>query len=491
MRKILFVSFLFLSVILNAQNIDFNTFFENKTLRFDYYHTGNHEQEFITVNKLYRLDTWAGTARYCIQPFELGSYSAKVYDLASNQLIYSYNFSTIFSEYQTTGMAREGQMRTYHETVLVPFPKQKIKLVIEKRDRKNDLFPIFSTQIDPADYSIITETPKIHGSKVYNILVNGKPQEKVDLLIIGDGYTEKEQAKFKKDLQYFTDLFFTVEPYQSRKNDINIRGIFVPSDESGVDEPRQERYKNTYLNSSFNIFGTDRYLLAEDNEKVRDIASRAPYDALLIMVNSKRYGGGGIYRWQTVFTANSEWHTYVFLHEFGHAFAGLGDEYYSKEVSYEDFYPQGIEPLDPNITRLLNPPNVKWKEYLSPGIEVPTPWGKEIFDSLNLKVSELTKMKVEKIHALKNSNVSDDEIKSVEDNYNASIKSVNNQIDDFLLNHPLRDKTGVFEGAGYLSTGMYRSSINSLMLKFEKYKQSYNIVSESAINKMIDYYSGK
>jgi hypothetical protein len=489
-HQLTLILFLLLPLFAMSQNgVGFEHFFSNQTLRIDYYHTGNSDQEFFSLDKIYLQGIWAGNPDRCIQPFDMGTYGVKVYEVASNRLIFSADYNTIFSEYQTTGEAKEGTMRTYHESVLIPYPKHPCLMVLEKRDKSNLLIPVYKLKIDPKDYHLITESDQRAGDMIIPVKQNGDPHHKVDLVIIGEGYSRNGQEKFKKDLEYYSGLFFTIEPYKSHDKDFNISGIYTPSNESGVDEPRQGIYKNTALNGSFNIFDTDRYLLIEDNKTLRDVAAQVPYDLILIMVNRDRYGGGGIYKWQSVYTAGSPRGDYVFLHEFGHAFAGLGDEYYTSDVSYEDFYPSGVEPLDPNITALLDPENLKWKDLVSPGIDIPTDWNKQVFDSLNNSYAILVSEKDQKMKELSASHATVEKIKETENLYNQKINMLRSETDHFLFDHPLKDKIGAFEGAGYQSNGLYRPTINSLMHRFDDNKMSYGKVNERAIVRMIEYYT--
>lgn len=490
MRQILSFIICFSSLHLYGQNkIDFNEYFHNQTLRIDYYHTGNATDETITLDNMYIQGIWAGNPDNLIQWYNMGKYAAKVYDLVTNNLIFSTGYSTTFSEYQTTGPAIENISRTYHETVLLPRPKSKFLFIIEKRDKYNVPYPIYKIEIDPGDYHIITESPKRSSDEIVFAVKNGHPHKTVDLVIIGEGYAKGEEKTFKKDLDYFSNLFFTIEPFTSHRKKFNITGIFTPSGESGTDQPRQGIYRNTALNSSFNIFDLDRYLLADDNSTIRDVAAQVSYDAILIMVNSDRYGGGGIFNWQTVFTTGSTFRDFVFLHEFGHGFAGLGDEYYTSDVAYSDFYPAGIEPTDPNVTALLDPSLLKWKDLVSLEIGIPTEWGKAEFDSLNHQVALLTTRKADSIQMLVNSGTETDMVKPVEDYYLNRIASLKNAVDSFLFNHPLKDKVGAFEGAGYQSKGLYRPTINSMMHRFDANNRSYGKVNERAIIQMIEYYT--
>lgn len=493
MRLLNICVLLFISGALSAQNnnIDFDKFFINQTLRVDFYHSGDAKTEFISLDKIYKQGVWAGNPNQCIQPFELGSYKLLVMDTLTGQILYTKGYSTIFSEYQTTGPAIQGEKKTFHETALVPFPRKPIRLVIQKRAKDNSLADIYSLVIDPSDYHINTEKFIIEGNEVVNIINNGNPHHCVDLVILGEGYTLTEREKFKNDLKYFSNLLLGFEPYKTQKKLFNINGVFAPSEESGTDEPRQHIYRNTRFGSSFNTFDIDRYLTVEDNKAIHDAIANVPYDAILIMVNKDRYGGGGIFNFQTVFAIGSDKKDYVFLHEFGHGFAGLGDEYFTSQVAYQDIYIPGVEPLEANITALIDTANLKWKKFLSPGIKIPTDWGKEKFDSLNNAISSLQSLRAETTDQMKKAGKAKNEIDSKVNLIDKQIGELYKKADDFIFNHPLKDKVGVFEGANYLSKGYYRPTINSMMLRFSPDQQSYGPVNDQAIIKIIEYYTRK
>ena len=445
----------------------FQDYFLDETLRVDYYHTGDKSDEIYSLDRLYRQGIWAGNPNSLIDPSLSGRYRVQLYDIASNRLIYSRGFDTYFGEYKTTEPAKSGIKRTFHEAALVPYPRSPILFVIESRDRNNLYHALFTQRIDPADYHIVKESPK-RGDSVIDVLNNGDPHNHVDLLFVAEGYTAHEKGKFEQDLRRFSELIFGWEPYRSLKSRFNIRGIFSASPESGVDEPRQGVYKHTLLNASFNALDTDRYLLSEEDKTLRDIAAQAPYDAVLILVNSNRYGGGGIYNDYTIFTSDGSWNEYVFLHEFGHAFAGLADEYYTRDVSYGEFFPQGVEPVEPNLTALLNPAELKWKALVSPGLPIPTPWGQETYDSLTTLRDSL----------YRSGNKSKD-----------LLKTVNDRIQRFFMDHPLRGKIGAYEGGGYVPKGLYRPTVNSLMNQFNEQEKTMYGVNEQAVTRVIQFYT--
>jgi hypothetical protein len=411
-----------------------------------------------------------------------------LYDIASNTLIYSRGYDTYYGEYKTTAPAKEGIKKTFHETILTPLPRAPILLVIQSRDRKNIYHPLFSLRIDPQDYHILRETPGKQGVVVEGI-ISGSPHNKVDLAILGEGYTRAEQQKFEKDFQRYVQAFFGWAPYRDLKDRFNIRGLFVPSEESGVDEPRQHIYKNTLLDATFNSLDSDRYLLTENTREMRDLASQVPYDAILIMVNSKRYGGGGIYNMFTLFTSDGSWNEYVFHHEFGHAFGGLADEYYTSDVSYDQFFPPGVEPTEPNITALLNPAALKWKDLVAPGLTIPTPWGQAEYDSLGALRDSLVREQSALRAELRKKGASTEEIKQAQSKLSEQIGALNARLKKFVSEHPLKGKVGAFEGGGYVPKGFYRPTINSLMNQFSEDEKTFYPVNDRAIRRVIEYYT--
>ncbi len=486
--RLLLIS-VFVAQLCAAQgSVPFAEFFVDSTLRIDYYHVGAKTEEFMTVDRLYRQGVWAGSTRNLLDTFSLGRYAARVYDAASGRLLYSRTYDSYFGEYKTTEPARKGIRRTYHESVLVPFPRRPVRVEFENRDRRNVYHPFFTCAVDPADYHINTESPSRRDS-VYALVVNGPPHEKVDILVIGEGYTLEERGKFESDLKKYKDVFFSWQPYKRNMEKFNFRGIFSPSPESGVDEPRQGIYRHTLLGASFNSIDSDRYLLVEDNKTLREVAAQAPYDALLVMVNSKRYGGGGLYDTYCCFTSDGTWNEHVMIHEFGHSFSGLGDEYYTSDVAYEEFLEPGVEPNEPNITALLDPAKLKWRDLVSPGVSIPTEWGKASFDSLGGLRDSLFGARAAITASLKGTSASRDEIAANTAPIDTVIKAVNARLSRFFLDHPLRGKVGAFEGAGYVPRGFYRPTVNSLMNVFNNEEKTYYPVNERAIERMINWFS--
>ncbi|MGB5894088.1 MAG: peptidase M64 N-terminal domain-containing protein, partial [Ignavibacteriaceae bacterium] len=271
---------------LNSQVFDnFDNFFTDKTMRIDYFHIGDAQTEIITIDQIYMYGIWAGSRAHLIDEINVGRFYVKIYDESSQELIYSKGFDSYFGEYQTSKAALDGIKKTYHESAIIPYPKGKIIFAIERRNKENKLNEFFRQEIDPDDVNIRRDDLNDLRVMVFETDKNGDPHKRVDVAVIAEGYTRLDKDKFLADLAYFQDVFFSQEPYKSNESSFNIYGVFKPSAESGVDEPRAGIFMNTILNCTFNSLGSERYLLTEDNKSLRDIAANVPYDAIYIMVN--------------------------------------------------------------------------------------------------------------------------------------------------------------------------------------------------------------
>jgi hypothetical protein len=466
---------------------DFDAFFVDKTMRIDYYHTGDATTDIVSIDRIYEYDLWAGSLNNLVDRLNYGAYYHKIYDAASGKLIYSRGFDSYFKEYQSSSPAQAGVVKTFHESAIIPFPKSKIVFAMDKRQKEGHLEEIFRTEIDPADVMIIRGEAEDSSVLVVQSLNNGDPHVKADIAIIAEGYTAAEEQKFRRDLKRFTDTFFKQEPCKSHKDRFNVYGVLKPSLESGIDQPRHGVFRNTSVGATFNSMSSERYVLTESNKALRDIARHAPYDALYIMVNHYRYGGGGIYNFYCTFTADNQWSEYLMVHEFGHSFFGLADEYYTSDVAYADFYPAGYEPAEPNITAALDPDNLKWKHLLSPGIDIPTPWEKGDYDKMSLAWQEERRELNDRVAGLRRSGAPESEIKEVEQLYDRRDREVAMQINKYLKGSRYAGQVGLFQGAGYASTGLYRSMADCIM--FTKAQKNFCRVCEDAMIQVIEWYS--
>ena len=482
--QLLFFTVIMLSLSCQREQVSsFDTYFTNQTLRIDYFHTGDAKSETVETSQMYKYEIWGGSLVNLVDQLNYGAYYHKIYDQETGELIYSKGFDSYFKEYQVSTPAIEGKVKQFHETAIVPFPKSKIIFVLEKRDKAGKLSEVFRQEINPDDAQ---KNPVDADVKVYTSLNNGDSHVRADIAIIGEGYTLEENQKFQEDLKRFTEVFFQAEPCKSHKNLFNIRGVLKSSADSGIDEPRAGIDKNTAVSATFNSMGSERYVLTEDNKSLRDIAGHVPYDALYIMVNHSRYGGGGIYNFYCVYTSDNINSDYLMVHEFGHSFFGLADEYYTSSTAYNDFYSPDYEPAEANITALKNPTNVKWKHLLSSNIEVPTPWKKNAFDSMDLNWQKNRSQLNTEIATLQKNGGSVEDVAKAKATYDQTSTQRDKEVQHYLESSEFAGKVGAFEGAGYASTGLYRPSINCIMFTRTNY---FCPVCQEAMVKVIDSYA--
>jgi len=370
MQKILLTIIGIVLFFSSIQAQHFDTYFEPKTLRLDYVHTGNLEWEFITPVEYWEKTGWEGTKNRLIDSSNLGSLIFQIYDSLTQQLIFSKSYSTLFEEYRTTEKGKT-EIVDYLESIVFPKPKNTVKIVFESLDRRLQKQEVTGFYWNPQK----TKTTKM--TKKHNVLdlhIGGTNETCLNIVIVPDGYSKKESAKLKADMARIGNYILECTPFKENKQNINIRGIEGYSKHSGITDPNAKIFKKTLIGTSFNTIDVDRYLMCQDVWKLHEVADDAPYDAILILANTKKYGGGGIYNfYATVYSDGDEKRiAYVTVHELGHSVGGLGDEYYTSEVSVQDFYPLDIEPAEPNLTTLVNF-EAKWKSLLSPDTPVPTP----------------------------------------------------------------------------------------------------------------------
>jgi hypothetical protein len=458
------------SLAQTTQAAGFDTQFTGRTLRFDYFHGGTAKEEHISLDKLRLEGEWPGSRVHLLDDSNLGAYRLQVLDAASRQPLWTRGFSSIYGEWATTGEAVAGTWRTFHESMRFPEPRGKVTLVLEKRGADGAFREIYRGDADPAD-RFVDRSPLSTAGKVWTVFESGAPAVKVDLLLLGDGYTAGEMAKFHADVKRLTDRLFATEPYKSHRGDFNVRAIDLPSAASGVTDPRTRTWNHTPLGLAYNAFDSERYMLTFEDTALREAAAAAPYDALILVANSRKYGGGGIYNlWNTV-AADSAEALYVAVHELGHSFAGLGDEYYTSQVSYQNFNPPGSEPWEPNVTALLDPKHPKWVP--TPGTPVPTPWNQAAYDTYILASEK-------KRHELRERNAPEAEMEAL-------FQEVREKTTPMLHSEKYFGKVGAFQGAAYEAKGLYRPEVDCIM--FSRNPQSFCDVCARAIERVIRMYA--
>ncbi len=424
MKHTLFLLFIFVTSSINAQ-VNFDDYFLPKTLRFDYNRAGDSKSETIFFEQLKEEPHWGGSKTQLIDNFKFGDYMLQVFDSTESKLLYSRGYSSLFREWQDTKEAKTLK-RSYYESVVMPFPKQKVVIKLQNRNRKNVFETVYRLEVNPTNYFIIKEEANKY--KTEKILNSGNPNKKLDIVILPEGYTKSGLDKFRSDAMRFMKYFFEVSPFKENKDKVNFWLVYAPSEETGTDIPAKNLWKKTVLNTHFYTFDSERYLTTRDMKTIRDLAASVPYDQVYILVNTDKYGGGGIYNYYNLCTSDNKYSAEVFTHEFGHAFAALGDEYAYGQDKAEDLYDMSVEPWQANLTNLTNFDS-KWKDLVDDKTPIPTPEKKEKY----------------------------------------------------------KDKVGAFEGAGYVHKGIYRP-VYDCKMRSNKTK-SFCPVCYRTVLKMLEFYA--
>lgn len=440
------------------------------TMRLDYYHTGNATQEFFSLDKLVIEPLpWPGNPRRSVDHTNLGKYLFEVIDRGTNRVLYSRGFASIYGEWETTDEAKESN-RTFHESLRFPAADKPVQVVLKKRDANNAFREVWSMTIDPEDI-FIDRAKRTSPGQLIELEKNGDPADKVDFLILGDGYQSSELKKFEEDAKRLLDVLWATSPFKERRKDFNVWAICPPSAESGISRPSNKIYRQNPLGTTYDAFGSERYVLTFDNRAFREIAAFAPYEFVEILANNRTYGGGGIFGLYGTVAAQSNQAPYLFVHEFAHHFAGLADEYYTSPVAYAPAT-ERTEPWEPNATALLDPGNLKWKDLITPGTPIPTPWNKEEFEKNSREYQKRRSL-----------------IRSEgrpEDVMEALFLEVSQFERGFFAREKYFGKVGAFEGAMYEAKGYYRPEVNCIMFTRTT---SFCMVCRRAIERVIDLYS--
>ncbi len=369
-KTIVFLFAIAFSLLSKAQNVSFEQYFlDEGSLRMDVFQCGTSESSHYVFERFIIEPYFGGSKVNLIDPFNYGTNRVKVIDAQSNTLIYSRGYNTLFSEWQTTEEATRME-RCYEESVSVPLPRNEAYIVLEIRNHDGEFEEIFSKRYEPNE--MFNSTEQRYVFPVHDVMVNGTPESKVDIVILPEGYTADEMPQFQQHCQNLVNVFAREEPFASHLNDFNFRAVLAPSEESGVDIPASHIWKRTILNSHFYTFYIDRYCTTRDYFSVKDVAANAPYDQIYILVNSSVYGGGGFYNYYSMSTAGNMSSSSVIIHEFGHAFAGLADEYEEPDSPLALLYNLNIEPWEANITTLVDFES-KWADLVAPETPIPTP----------------------------------------------------------------------------------------------------------------------
>lgn len=440
-RTILFISLLLSALVpLQAQRLfkveqpQFEEFFKDARTAIYFYREGNRQNERVYLRSdkapIVNMDPrvsggWAGSKTQLLDPVDNGDYRLMLVDEASGREIYSRTFNNLFHEYRDTPAGKDSVAR-FEEVMYIPTPKRSALLCLQRRDDKQRFFTEATFHLD--SYASTTDSKRPY--VVRKLQYKGEPSKKIDVVIIGEGYGIKDRKKYEQDLQNFKEYLFASEPFKSRRDDFNVWAVEAFAKESGITDPTKDKYVNSVCGSSYNTFGIARYLMTMEVFKMHSYLRYVPFDHILIMANSETYGGGGIYNFYSM-TATVDMARYVLPHELGHSIGGLADEYVDTQVSYNDMHKEGWEPVEPNITSLVDFDS-KWKDMLPANAAIPTP-------------------------------ACMDAVKFTEN----------------------CGELGVYEGGGYKPKGIYRPMFNCMM----NYYAPFCPVCQRALNFMFDLYT--
>ena len=396
-----------LSLRLHAQSFD--AYFEDRTLRLDYVFAGDSATSAIYFDKASVLPNWAGRRTRLSETFLRGNGQVIVRQHDSDSVIYVHTFSTLFQEWQATEEATQ-VAKAFESTYLVPMPKGPVDITIRLTDFHDQVSASLTHTIDPSD--ILIRPIPADTICVRDLMVSAPLSEAVDIVMVAEGFTAEEMDKFYADAQRATEAIFSHEPFASLKDKFNVRALGIPSADSGPCIPREGQWKQSAAMTHYDTFYSDRYLMTDQIHRLYDLVGATPCEQIILLVNSPTYGGGGIYNQVTLSTTDHPTFLQVLVHEFGHGYAGLGDEYFYDD-QYTTMYPADTEPWEPNLTTLADFAS-KWADMVPEGVAIPTP-AADIPDFRKASTAE--------------------EWAAI----NAAV-----------------EKVGVYEGGGYQSKGVYR-----------------------------------
>ena len=358
MRKLFIISALLLSSF-SAQAQNFDDYFEDKTLRLDYTFAGDATRQQIFVDELVSLPRWYGRKQHLAELPLKGNGQITVRSLADGMVIYRHSFSSLFQEWVSTAEAKQTQ-KSFENVFLVPFPKLPVEIKVELFDYHDQVISRLTHKVDPKD--ILIRKAGERQITPHVILQQAADTARcIRVAFVAEGYRQQEMDVFLNDCRIAMESLFEHEPFKQNQLKFNMVAVMPPSVESGTSEPNKGIWKNTPLGSHFDTFYSERYLTTLHLKKLHDVLAGIPYEHIIVLVNTDRYGGGGIYNSYNLTYAHGKHFRPVVVHEFGHSFGGLGDEYpYGDD---DPMYFADTEPWEPNLTT-KHDFNGKWENLI-------------------------------------------------------------------------------------------------------------------------------
>jgi hypothetical protein len=437
------------------------------TFRLDYFHTGSADEERFALDAVVVEGPWGGNPERPLDDTNLGKYRFEVVDRTTQRPLYSRGFASIYGEWETTEEARHVH-RTFHESLRFPEPVRAVQVVLKKRGADGLFREAWTVAVDPEDPRVDRTGPP-PDDNVWAVRESGPPPLKIDVVLLGDGYTEAEMDKWHRDAQRMADLLFDLSPFKERQTDFNVWAVDTPSRPSGVARPSDDVHRRSALRLTYDAFGSERYVLGFDNRRIREAAAAVPYEAMIIVVNGRKYGGGGIFNLYATTASDNAFTPYILVHEFGHHLAGLADEYYTSDVAYET-PPERPEPWEPNATASGTSP--KWMDLVTPGVPLPTPWPKDAFEEAQKEIQARRRTIREE--------------EGPEEEMEALFREEQERVNTLLNEGEYAGAVGAFEGAMYAPRGYYRPQANCMM--FTR-RPGFCAVCRRALERVIDLYS--
>lgn len=412
---------------INIRAQEFNKHFTDRTLRLDYIFSGNKTRQDISLAEMYSIPRWYGKRqRLADTPVE-GNGQIMVRVHKSDSVIYKNSFSTLFQEWLSYDEAK-GPAKAFENVFLVPMPKDTVDITVELRDNRRRTMTEYTHTVVPTD--ILIRHIGERSVTPYETLQQAADTSRcIHIAFVAEGYTDNEMGTYINDAREAMEAIFSHEPFKSSRNRFNVVAVKSASAESGTSEPSKGIWKNTSLGSHFDTFYSDRYLTTLNLTTLHNRLAGTPYEHIIILVNTSEYGGGGILNSYVLSMAHHRLFKPVVVHEFGHSFGGLADEY-AYDFEQIPMYPHDVEPWEPNITTLHNF-HGKWEDMIAPGTPTPTP---ESSDAATIGT-----------------------------------------------------KIGLFEGAGYSLKGVYRGMQDCRMRTNEN--PEFCTICRNALQRLIDFYT--
>lgn len=362
MNKILIIIVLSIASFIDVSAQKFEDYFEDRTLRLDYTFSGNHAQHQIYLDELVSLPRWYGKRNRLSEVPLKGNGQLIVRSHADGTVIFRHSFSTLFQEWLTTEESKRTQ-KSFENVFLMPFPKEPVDITVELRDYHDQVNATMTHTVDPKDI-LIRKAGERQVTPYITLRQAADTSRCIHVAYVAEGYQQHEMGTFIEDCKVAMEALFAHEPFKQLQDRFNMIAVMSPSEESGVSEPGKGIWKNTVLGSHFDTFYSERYLTTLHLKKMNDVLAGTPYEHIIVLVNGQRYGGGGIYNSYTLTDAHGPWFRPVVVHEFGHSFGGLGDEYpYGND---DPMYFPDTEPWEPNLTT-KHDFSSKWEHLVNDG----------------------------------------------------------------------------------------------------------------------------